>query len=303
MNSIKGVIPAIITPIDPETQEVDYLAFAELIDFLIEKGVHGLFPGGTTGEGPLLSFEERVRLIEKTVLHVNGRVAVIAHTGSANPLETIKLSKIAESLGVTAVSTITPFFSKATDEQIYEYFNSLAQACSGIPLYLYNIPQRTGNPISAKNLAKLAKVDNIKGLKDSSGNAAFIQTALELGESYDFDLFVGDDRLDLYGLQLGAVGIVSSMAGIVPEVYVELYNAVRSGDYVRAIEAQKSINTFCKLFRDGTSMSLFKIALRARGIDVGVPRWPFGEADLPEWPVLETHLRENGMLSGKGSNF
>ncbi len=275
MNKMSGVIAAMVTPIDQRTQKIDFSVLGDLVDFLVEKGIHGLFPGGTTGEGPLLGFEERKSLIQNVVERASGRVSVLAHTGSSNPLETLELSRFAYEVGASAVSAVTPFFYRFTDAELLNYYKSLAEACPDLAIYVYNIPQRTGNPISGHLLKELARIENIYGIKDSSGDLNFLADAIQIGKSSQLDLFVGDDRASLYGLKLGAEGVVSSIAGIVPEAYLDLYRLVKSNRLDEAQVAQERIDILCDLFANGTSMCLFKKGLALRGIKAGAPRWPF----------------------------
>ena len=168
MKEIRGVIPPILTPMDEE-ENIDEAELRNQVNRLIDAGVHGIFAFGTNGEGYILSEEEKERVLEIVIEETAGRVLVYAGTGAVSTRDTIRLSKRAKDMGADVLSVITPWFAAASQEELIEHYTAVAKAVD-LPIVLYNIPARTGNALTPAAVAKLARVDNIVGAKDSSGN-------------------------------------------------------------------------------------------------------------------------------------
>lgn len=204
---IKGIIPAILTPMN-EDESINLDVMREQIDRLIDGGVHGLFPFGTNGEGYILNEKEKEEILEATIAQVNGRVPVYAGTGCISTRDTIRMSKKAQELGADILSIITPSFAVASQKELYDHYVEVAKHVD-IPIVLYNIPARTGNKLLPETVAKLAKdVDVIMGAKDSSGDwenlKAYIQLTRDLDK--DFRVLSGNDSLILPALKEGGAG-------------------------------------------------------------------------------------------------
>lgn len=275
--NIKGVIVPLLTPFDTAGR-LDTGAIPPLVDYLIERGVAGLFPLGTTGEGPLLSIEERQQLGEAVVRAANGRVPVIIHTGDITTQGTIALTQHAEAIGAQAVAVITPYYFRLSDEALIRHFEAVAQASPGFPIYLYANPAVAVNALGSEVILHLANsMSNIIGLKDSSGslNALFTAKAM-LGDR--FNTAIGPDGLILTGIANGLDACVSGNANVAPELVVALYNAASSGDLVTARELQAKLDALRRILKDGSDLSLYKGVMARRGLPVGDVRPPLPAA-------------------------
>ena len=263
-----GIIPAILTPIDKENK-VDLEALKNLVRFLVEKGVHGLYPCGTTGEGPLLSLDERKKVAEIVVDEAKASVRVMVHTGSINFNDVIALSKHAEDIGADAVGVVTPFYYKYDDEAMFKFYSDIASSVD-LSLYLYNIPPLTGNWISVKVIDRLvSEHSNIVGIKDTSGDIKYILAILrEVGDR--IDVISGAESILLTSLLAGAVGGISGLANAFPETVVGIYNEYKNGNINKAWELQFKLDGLSKLIDSTNFISYLKGVLVARGVNIGL---------------------------------
>lgn len=221
-----GAIVAIVTPFS--NGKVDEKAFRGLINFLIDGGISGIVPCGTTGESATLTHKEHERVIDITVEEVGGRVPVIAGTGSNSTDEAIRLTKHAKDAGADAALLITPYYNKPTQKGLYEHYKAVASACD-IPQVLYNVPGRTGVNMSAETVVELSKIDTIVGVKEASGDLVKCsQIARDTPE--DFCLLSGEDALNLPILCVGGTGAISVTANILPGKLSAMINAWKKGD-------------------------------------------------------------------------
>lgn len=274
---IRGVIVPLLTPFDAHGA-LDAPATRRLVDFLIERGVKGLFPVGTTGEMPLLSLEERRQLAEDVVQAANGRVPVIIHTGAITTQQTIDLTVHAQANGADAAAMIPPFYYRYDDEAIFRHFARVAERVPDFPLYLYDNPAVTNNTITFGVIKRLAELfPNIAGLKDSSGSLATLSASRQL-RGGDFNTATGQDGLMLAGAAMGVDACVSGNANVVPELVVALQKAAADGDLPRARELQTTLDAVRAILRDGADLSLFKGMLAQRGLAVGSVRAPLMQA-------------------------
>jgi 4-hydroxy-tetrahydrodipicolinate synthase len=285
---IKGIIPAMVTPLD-EKEELNEAALRRLVNHLIEGGVHGLFPVGSQGEFYALTPDEKRRVWEIVVEEADGRVPVYGGTAAITTRQVIELNKIAEEVGIEAVTILTPFFISPTPEELYRHYMDIAEATS-LPVILYNNPDRTGVKISAGLVARLAEHPNIVGIKDSSGDLSL--TAEMIRQTADsFTVLVGRDSLIYAALHHGAKGSISATANVVPALAVEIYEAFRAGDLERSLEAQEKLSPLRLAFALGTFPVVVKDALNMIGVPVGRPRRPVrpleGEAKRQLRAVLE----------------
>jgi len=200
------LLTAMVTPFDQENR-MDMLKIEQLIEHLITHQTEGLIVAGTTGESPTLTKKEKTTLFEKAVSVVNGRIPIIAGTGSNNTSETIELTKQAEAIGVDGILLVTPYYNKPNQAGLYEHFKTIAEATK-LPVMLYNIPGRTMVHMTVETIVALSEVDNIVSIKESSGNLDAISQIIEqTGE--DFSVYSGDDSLTLPLKSIGANGVVS----------------------------------------------------------------------------------------------
>ncbi|MCM3602756.1 4-hydroxy-tetrahydrodipicolinate synthase [Robertmurraya korlensis] len=272
---LKGIIPAMLTPLTME-QKVNESVTRQLTNHLIDSGVHGLFILGTNGEFHLLNTEEKLEVARIVIEEANKRVPVIVGTGGHNTEETIDLSKKMEQLGADALSLITPFFIAPTQEEIAVHFEKVAESTS-LPVILYNIPARTGVNLEPETVARLAKVPNIVGIKDSSGSFANIENYIHATTDEDFSVIAGTDSLILQTLQAGGTGAVAATANMVPDVVVAIYNNWLEGNIEAAEENQKKLEPLRDTFKYGTLPSVLKKAVELYSVPVGPPKMPVSE--------------------------
>lgn len=232
---IKGSIVALITPMNEEGS-VDYAGLEKLIQFHLDEQTDGLLVLGTTGESSTLTQSEEEQILQLTVKKVAGRVSVIAGAGTNNTKETIEKAKHFASFGADALLVITPYYNKTSDAGLAAHFTAIAEA-SPIPLILYNVPSRTGMSIPIHVLVNLAEHPNIIGLKEASGDMAYVMDAARLiGE--EFFLYSGNDDLILPVMSVGGSGVISVWANIQPKIVHELVKDTQDGRWQQAKEKQ-----------------------------------------------------------------
>lgn len=263
---IRGIIPPMITPFDQE-ERVDCKALQKMTNFLLEAGVHGVFPLGSTGEGYALGFDEKREVIETVLEATNKRVPVYAGTGAITTKESIKLTKMATELGVDALSVITPYFISPNQEELFEHYRAIA-ASTDLPIILYNNPGRTGVDLSTDLIVKLSEIENIVGIKDSSGDMTKAAEIIRRTKG-NFAVLAGRDTL-IYGfLAYGGHGSVAATANIVPKLVVSIYELFQKGEYQAALEAQFKLAPLRMAFSLGSFPVIMKEGLKLRGIEVG----------------------------------
>ena len=269
----KGIIPAMVTPVT-SGGKINVAALRKLTNYLIKGGVHGLFPVGSQGEFYALTFEEKKRIIEVVVDETRGRVPVYAGTGAVTTREAIALTKMAQEAGVSAVSILTPFFIRPNEEELLEHYRTIAKA-TRLPVLLYNNPQRTGVHISAEFVARASQVENIIGIKDSSGDLTLTSEYIRR-TGKKFSVLAGRDTL-IYGtLCYGGKGAIAATANVAPKVVVEIYEAFQAGDWNRSLKAQFRLAPLRLAFDLGTFPVVIKEALNLIGIDAGIGIPPVG---------------------------
>lgn len=292
---ITGVICPIVTPFNAKGN-IDYEVLEQIVEFLLSHGVHALFPGGTTGEGMLLSLQERQEVAETIVKYVAGRVPVIIHTGCINTADTVYLTRHAQAVGATAASVIVPYFYTLEDRSLFNHFVSVAQAVPDFPVLLYTIPGNTKNDLSPLLLKKLRQqVPNIVGLKSSNPDMLRFQEYLEVGGE-NFTAFCGVDGLMGAALNLGAKGQVTGNSNAFPEIFCALYQAHLDGDREKVNSQQRLINHIRRLLKDGLHPAYFKAVLTLRGIPANCVRAPLRELTAEELAELERGCHELGLL-------
>jgi len=227
-----GTFTALVTPF--RNGVVDVEALEGMVEFQIQHGVSGLVPCGTTGETPAMS-EAEDRVVVGTVVRIaNGRVPIIAGTGSNSTDMAIKYTKMAQEVGADGSLQVAPYYNKPTQEGLYRHFAAIAESTE-LPLVLYNIPGRTGVTISAETMARLAEIPNIVGVKDSTLSMNMISDVIRLcGE--EFDVLSGDDPMTLPLVALGGRGVISVASNVAPGAVSDMVRAVLEGDWERGRE-------------------------------------------------------------------
>src|SRR5574341_2452695 len=271
---LRGIIPAGVTPFTPDDR-VDESAFRKVLNALIDQDVHGLFPVGTGGEFFALTREEKERLMAVAVEEAAGRVFVVPDVGAITAAESVTLARHAEAVGSEAVSVVTPFFLKPSQEELFEHYRAICAAVK-IPVLAYNIPERTGGvALSVGTVSRLAReIPNFAGIKDSTGDLA---NAAELVQvcAPGFRVFMGRDTLIFGALLHGCVGAVAATANVAPGLAVGIYQAVQAGDLPKARDLQARLAPVRRLFAVGSHPAGIKEAMVQLGmLDCGRCRRP-----------------------------
>jgi dihydrodipicolinate synthase/N-acetylneuraminate lyase len=265
----------------------------ELLEFLIERGIHGVFVSGTNGEGPLLSKEERVNLFRAVVGIVNKRIPVIAQIGEITTSDTIYLGKEAIDSGVDAVSIVSPYYYKLSDEALKSHFIRVANALAPIPVYLYNLPDNTGNRIKpevAKDI--MERSNNVRGIKESSKDFQILEDFITVLPS-NAAILVGTDSFILPALILGVKGAISALTNSLPELSVGIYNDFLAGKWEEAKSKQLLLHKVRTIVtKQMPLISALKTLLRYRGIEVGNPRPPLEAVSLDQEAILREIIEE-----------
>lgn len=274
MKRLYGVTVAALTPMSEDGSKVDHGMIKEYVDFLVDKGVNGIFALGTTGEGLLLSIEERKEALESFVKAVDGRVNLIAHCGALRIEEVRELLLHARFSGADGAAIVSPFYYRYRQEELVEFFLKCTEDIDDFPIYLYNIPALTGNWITPEVAKEVhSQRPNVVGIKDSSQDLLHVLSLInDTPES--FDVVVGSDRAFLTVLQMGAKGCVSGPGAVFPEFFVELYRQFRSGQIDLARQTQRKLTKVSLAILDGSSIPVLKMVLNWRGIKAGGCRAP-----------------------------
>jgi len=228
----EGSMVAIVTPF--KDGRLDEEAFRNLIEWHIASGTDVIVPCGTTGESATLTHDEHDRVIEMTVEFVNGRVPVLAGTGSNSTAEAIRLTKHAKDAGADGALLITPYYNKPTQQGLYEHYKAIAEAV-GFPMILYNVPGRTGLNMLPETVARLSEIDVIVGVKEATGSLRQASEIIALCNN-SFAVLSGDDFINFPLLAVGGKGMISVTANVVPRDLAALYDAWTAGDVARARE-------------------------------------------------------------------
>lgn len=285
----KGVITATVTPLNADG-ELKEDSIRKLIDFQVEKGVHGLFPLGTLGEGIYLPVGLRKKVAETVIDQVKSSIPVILHIGAAEAKTTAELAKHAGEIGVNAVCAVAPIYYRPDARGLIEYFRQIAKA-SKLPVLIYNNVGRQGYNIDPKLFGEIvSEVPEVIGIKDTSYNVDQITSYVqEYGDRY---IIMGaGDSMMLTNFTLGAVGHVCAVSNIFPELALSLYKAVENSNIAKARELQFKVSSIRNILR-GIDIAPYKAALKLRGIDAGYPAKPLRPLTDDESNALLDKLRK-----------
>lgn len=274
MAELKGIVVPIVTPMN-EDESINLDELRRQVDRQIESGIHGIFPFGTNGEGYILNGEEKKLVLETVIDQVAGRVPVYAGTGCISTRETIEQCKMAEAAGADILSVITPSFAKASQHELIVHYTTVAEAVPNMPIVLYNIPARTGNALEPETVVELAKIDNIVGAKDSSGNWDNLSAYIDLTRDMNFGVLSGNDALILKALQRGAKGAIAGCANVYPKNMVGIYENWAAGNLEEAEKCQAAVAPLRDCFKYGNPNTVVKTAVNLLGYPVGKCRAPF----------------------------
>lgn len=295
----KGIIPAMATPTD-ESGNINESALRKLTNHLINGGSHGLFPVGSQGEFFALTLEQKKQVISIVVDETRGRVPVYAGTAALTTRETIETTKMAQDLGVQAVSVLTPYFTNLSQKELVHHYQAVARAVPDLPILLYSNPGRTGVALTVDTVRELAQVDNIVGIKDSGGDMTLTAEYIRLTRGLDFHVLAGRDTLIYATLCYGGTGSITATANVDPRIAVEIYEAFVAGDHARALEAQYRLAPLRVAFDYGTFPAVIKEALNMIGIEAGPAIAPVGPLSDEAREKLRRVLVEMGALDAQG---
>ncbi|WP_310421718.1 4-hydroxy-tetrahydrodipicolinate synthase [Chamaesiphon sp. VAR_48_metabat_135_sub] len=287
------VITAMVTPFDKEGN-VHYAEAERLAAYLADNGSDGIVVCGTTGESPTLSWDEEYELFQIVKKAVAGKSKVIAGTGSNSTSEAIEATQKAAKLGVDGSLQVVPYYNKPPQVGLYQHFAAIAAACD-LPMMLYNIPGRTGQALEPETIAKLAKLDGIVAIKESTGNLDIASQIRSLTPP-DFAIYSGDDSLTLPILSVGGVGVVSVASHLVGNQIQSMISAFASGQNQVATQLHiKMLPLFKGLFFAPNPMPI-KAALKLQGWEVGGLRLPMCELPAESLPHLQQLLQHQGLI-------
>jgi 4-hydroxy-tetrahydrodipicolinate synthase len=287
-----GTFAALITPFSDG--QVDFETLTELVEFHLKSGTDGLVPVGTTGESPTLSFDEHKQVIKHVVEVVAGKIPVIAGTGSNSTAEAIELTAFAKKIGVDASLQVAPYYNKPMQEGFYEHFKAIAEEVD-LPIVLYNIPGRCGGSgLTAETIARLAELENIVAVKEASGR---VDQASEIAALCDITILSGDDSLTLPLASVGAKGVISVVANIVPADVKAMTDLILEGDFVSARKWHRKLFTLSKnMLTLATNPIPIKAAMAMLNLASDEMRLPMTNLNAQQELVLQKALKDYGLL-------
>lgn len=289
----QGSMPALITPF--KDGKVDFDAFQSFVEWQISEGSNGLVPCGTTGESPTLSHDEHMKVTESCIEAANGKVPVIAGTGSNSTDEAIMLTRHAKKAGADGALVVTPYYNKPTQEGLYLHFKAINDACD-IPIIIYNIPGRSVVDMSIDTMARLAKLPNIVGVKDATCDLARpIQTRLAIGK--DFCLLTGEDGTTVPYLAAGGAGTISVTANIAPRMCADLHAAWAARDLDAVMDLQDKLMPLHQAMFSETSPGPVKYAAGLMGKCTGETRLPITDISDANKKQVKDALTGAGLLN------
>ena len=289
-----GAGVAIVTPMKANG-EVNYEKFGELIDWQIENKTDAIIVCGTTGEASTLSHEEHLDVIKYCVERVDGRVPVVAGTGSNCTETAIYLSTEAEKFGVDGLLVVSPYYNKATQNGLYEHFKAIADSVK-IPVILYNVPSRTGCNILPETVVRLCKdVDNILGVKEASGDISQVAKLAALSKGC-VDIYSGNDDQIVPIMSLGGVGVISVLSNVAPEQTHEICQKYLDGDVEGSCKMQLEALDLCAALFCEVNPIPVKMALNLMGKEAGTLRRPLTDMEEKNTARLEKAMKEYGIL-------
>lgn len=292
MLEFKGIFPAIITPMTAEGR-LNESAFRQVMEFNIQAGVQGFWVAGGTGESVLLEDEENRRIAEIAADQSQGRIINIMHVGAPTTVRTARLAEHAAKAGCEAICCVPPFFYRQSDEAIVEHYRVVA-AAADLPFFVYNLPQSTGIEITPELMAKIQEqVPQLAGLKHSAPYMGYVRSFAQMGLA----CLIGNCRLMLPALTIGATGCVDGPPNMAPERWVALWRAWQSGDLASAQAAQEHASQVADLVKPFKFHAIAKVVIGARlGIDCGDPRPPGQALSADERMELLAKVREMGLI-------
>ena len=297
MFNIEGIIAAIVTPMT-EDEKINEAELRRHVDRMVDAGIHGVFCCGTSGELYGLDDDEVIRITRIVVDEAHGRVPIYAGAGRVTTRDTIRLALKLTELGIDALSIVTPYYVKVSQDDMFRHYRDIAQAVK-IPVIIYNIPPRTGANIEWQTVARLIETSpNIAGIKDSSGNFDNILRYIE-GTKPPFSVLSGNDSLILWTLLAGGKGGISGISNVFPERMVKIYELWKAGNLSEAKAVQDSIRPIRNALSFGNPNSVTKKAMNLLGYPVGPARRPVSGIDEESLKKLREILRGYSEANGR----
>ncbi|MFW9988800.1 MAG: 4-hydroxy-tetrahydrodipicolinate synthase, partial [Candidatus Odinarchaeota archaeon] len=297
-----GIMPAMVTPFNKD-ESINEENIRNLVNHLIDQGVSGLVPVGTTGEFVNMTIEERLKVIKIVVDETNGRVPVIAGTGDTGTKLVISNTKAASDIGADAVLIVTPYFLKPKAKGLYDHYFTIAEK-TDIPIILYNIPICTGVELPWTVVEDLVDIENIVGIKDSSGDYKYFSTLLEK-VSDKISVLIGWDENVLGALAGGAAGCILGSANVIPNIWLEIYNHVKNNHLEEAQTLQKKIQKLARLLINSGALGV-KSCLNMMKVPVGRTRQPIILGDTLSYEIkdeLRVELEKLGFIEKSEIQF
>lgn len=278
--NLQGSIVALVTPF--KNGKVDEVSFKNLIEWHLQQGTHGILVLGTTGEAATIEFEERKKIMEITLEMAKGKVPLIVGTGTNDTSKVLKYTKLAEEMGFDAALIVTPYYNKPTQKGLYEHYSFIAKNTK-IPIIIYNVPGRTAINILPDTTAKLAQIENIVGIKEACGDIKQV-TELILKCPKDFTILSGDDFTAYASVLLGAKGVISVAANIMPKMMANLMESSLNGE----IEKAKELNLYL--------YPLYKaLFIETNPVPAKTALWLMGKIETPEVRLPLSPLTESSL--------
>ena len=291
--SFAGSFVALVTPF--KNGKVDEPRMADLIEWHIKSGTHGIVPCGTTGESATLSHEEHTQVVKFVVNTVKKRIPVVAGTGSNSTAEAIRLTREAQEVGADGALMISPYYNRPTQEGIYQHYKAVAQAVPGFPIIFYNIPGRTGSNIEPATMARMAEIDNIVGVKEATGSIdQVINIRLACGDK--LAVLSGEDSLIFSMMSLGGKGVISTVANVAPRETAELANAGLAKQWEKAAQLQLQLIPLIRALFIETNPIPVKTALALMGKCESELRLPMVQMAEGNVAKLQEVLKQNHMI-------
>lgn len=286
MGEIKGVIAAMLTIFD-EKEEIDVKRTEDFVEFLISRGVQGLYLTGSTGEGFLMSGEERRKVVEIVVRKVAGCIPIIVHVGDIGTKKSVELAVHAYEAGADAVSSVPPFYWKFSEEDIYHYYKDISEA-TPLPMIIYNVP--LAGLMGTELLVKLSKLPNVKGIKFTGKDHDQMSHLIEILHP-EIKIFSGCDEMALSGLSVGADGIIGSFYNVMPELFLKLMERIGKNDIQAAKRLQKIGTEIILEAIQYDYLALMRNMIHWQGVDAGYSRRPFKNYSEDELVALKETMR------------
>lgn len=293
---IKGVVVPMITPIDAD-EKIDEVNFRKQVDYIIEGGMHGILVFGSNGEFYQVEEDEMERGLKIALDQAAGRVPVYFGIGAINTRKCVRLAKMAAANGAAAISILQPMFIHPDEKELYLHFKTIAEAVPDTPVLIYNNPGRCAYGLTAGLITKLAhEVENIVGLKDTSGDMTLTEECVRLNRDVNFKVFGGKDTLLFCSLCVGGVGGVCTAGNFMPELIGAVYEKFVAGDIAGALEAQFKLNPVRLSMDKATFPVAAKDMVKLRGLEGGVPYLPTLPTPAPVLENIKAAMQTAGLI-------